>query len=454
MFSNDGYALLIGVDDYGTFDDARRNAPGTSDLGGSRNDVRAFWGLCRRLGIKPVNIRVLTSPPIDYRELEGASPESVGPATEAQILAQTRWLAARLAHASKPTGLLTYSGHGDALAGEGLVLCPSDVGATPGADGEPQLTHTVSLRKLDELLAGCADNLTVVLDTCHAGLTGRAPAAEAHVDTHVGLSGRVLAATRHHQVAYQATLGGQPRGVFSWALTTAMEQWKASQEGSTVRLDLSYGKLVETAGRLMSALSFDEAPELHGPAGLADLAVFHPGLVGHPGETHDRPDGDFKTKEIDPGTKDYIIYSVLDVTGAQIGQILVTTTASGIYSANREYWYVTTNLSNSTGATFVPGTAEYWSTPPSGLGTLSFTMSSTFTWTGGSYHGTLPTGASATGIYLAMNWQVVVSAGVWLGNVIWWQGNSTGTIFGGTASTTLTPGRVTGNHYYINNATL
>src|ERR1700722_14337902 len=59
MFTNDGYALLIGVDDYGTFDDARRKAPGTSDLGGSRNDVRAFWGLCRPLGVKPVNNRAL-----------------------------------------------------------------------------------------------------------------------------------------------------------------------------------------------------------------------------------------------------------------------------------------------------------------------------------------------------------------------------------------------------------
>ncbi len=264
----------------------------------------------------------------------------------------------------------------------------------------------------------------------------------------------MLAATQHHQVAYQATLGGQPRGVFSWALTTAMEQWKATPEGNTVRLDLSYGKLVETAGRLMSALWFDETPALHGPTGLAELAVFHPGPVGHPGETRDKPDGDFKTREIDPGTKDYIIYSVLDSAGLQIGQILVTNTANGGFSANREYWYITSNLSNTSGVTFVPGTAQYWTTPPTGLGTLSFTMPSTFTWTGGSFHGTLPTGASPAGVYLAMNWQVVNTGGVWSGNVIWWQGNSTGSIFGGTASTTLAPGRVSGNHYYINNATL
>src|ERR1700712_1745531 len=77
MFTNEGYALLIGVDDYSAFDVSRDQTIGTHDLKGSRNDVRAFWKLCRLIGMKPANIRVLASPPIYYRELEGATPETV-----------------------------------------------------------------------------------------------------------------------------------------------------------------------------------------------------------------------------------------------------------------------------------------------------------------------------------------------------------------------------------------
>src|SRR5262249_4277247 len=74
-----------------------------------------------------------------------------------------------------------------------------------------------------------------------------------------------------------------------------------------------------------------------------------------------------------PGWKDYLIYTLADVYGNQVGKVLVTATAGDGYAANREYWYMTSNLSNSSAVTFSGGTSQYWSNPPSGLGTLSFT---------------------------------------------------------------------------------
>jgi Caspase domain len=384
MFTNDGYAVLIGVDDYSAFDASREQPRGTSDLKGSRNDVRAFWRLCRLLGYRPANIRVLTSPVIDFHELEGASSESVYPATQAEILDKTRWLAEKLGQASRPTGLLTYSGHGDRLAGEGKALCPSDV-TWEGEGGEGGLAHAVSFQALNERLThrGATENLTVVLDTCHAGagaatqatkgsplsLTRRAPAALAASSApgHEQIVGRVLCASRGDQVAYQTMLDGRYRGLFSWALSAAMEQWRATQEGYSVRLDLSYGKLVQTAERLMSALWFDQAPELEGPEGLADLAVFHRGLTGHAGETTALPNGAFLTEQIDGGTFVYrkLVMSFPD--GSQLATVYVFNQAIGSFVTGKEYWYVNVSTLGNLGtyALTIGVTDSSSTTPPS-----------------------------------------------------------------------------------------
>ena len=474
MLSNDGFALLIGVDDYSSFDASRRQPLGTTDLPGSRNDARAFWRLCRRVGIEAANIRVLTSPPIDFHELPGAGPENVAPATEAEILAKTAWLAEHLAAprdgGDRPTGLFTYSGHGDWLPGKGLVLCPADVAATGDAD----LVHAVPFHALNELLGRgvAAENLTVVLDTCHSGavgaagagdrlthrrlgsLTGRAPAG--HVPALEQLAGRVLVGARPDQVAYQAVVDGQFRGVFSWALTVAMEQWRVTPEGSGVRLDVSYGKLVETARRVLSALWFEQTPELHGPAGLADLAVFHACregcLAGHPGDTTVVPNGVFKAAELDPGVDNYLIYTITQ-GGTQIGQVLVTSTEGGGYGAATEYWYMTAGISSRSAVTITPGTSQSWTTPPSGLGTLSFKMANSTSWTRATRSGNIMTYSNlTTGEYEGMVWGMTETAGVWSGTITWWSLASTGTLFQPGVARSLSPVASSGTAYYITNS--
>ncbi len=103
--------------------------------------------------------------------------------------------------------------------------------------------------------------------------------------------------------------------------------------------------------------------------------------------------------------EDYLIYSLTDGSGSPLGKVLVTATAGGGYDADREYWYLSSNLSNGSAVTFSGGSSQDWSTTPSGLGTLSFKTVRTPTWTSGTSTGSMLVYSSAlTGEYDAINW--------------------------------------------------
>ncbi len=151
-------ALLIGVEHYPHHADKQLRA--------GRNDVLAFWKVCRRLGYEPRDIRVLTSPALMMQDLVWAeiemAPEAppsegearerlerdkaqwlerqgvvLGAADHEQILEGAKSLARGLAQRDDAgeqaslTGLFTYSGHGAQVDGH-LVLCPSDTGKAEG----------------------------------------------------------------------------------------------------------------------------------------------------------------------------------------------------------------------------------------------------------------------------------------------------------------------------------
>jgi hypothetical protein len=303
----------------------------------------------------------------------------------------------------------------------------------------------------------------VLLDTCHYGAASGARGRELSLrkrplgeETPRDVIGaRVLAAARRDQVACQAVLGGEWRGVFSWAVTTAMEQWKVSQEGTATRLDVTYGKLMETVERLTAALWFDQKPELRGPRNLAELPVFHRGLEVPPGATSELPNADRRTQQIDPGVRNYLLYNLMQA-GVSIGKVLVTgATAGAGFDANREYWYLTTNVNTGSPVTFVGGTSEYWSNPPSGLGTLSFVTNRTPTWTSGTPRGTMLLESNAlTGERIGINWAMTESGGVWSGSITWWHSN-TNNVFGPSTNNTLSPGTpATGTWYYYSTSPL
>ena len=153
--------------------------------------------------------------------------------------------------------------------------------------------------------------------------------------------------------------------------------------------------------------------------------------------------------EVDPGTINYTVYQVTNSAGEQMAQVLVTgATAGDGFAANTEYWYMYENLSNSTTFTFTGGVSEPWSTAPSGLGTLSFTMTATPTWSSGTISGTLPSYAPPRGEgFYAVDWEMSESGGSWTGSITWWH-SSESDLVGPSQSLTLTPGSTSGTHYY------
>ncbi len=211
------YALLIGVEDYSTFDSTNKK-----NLHAGCNDVLAMWTLCRRLGYKPENIRVCTTPVLTVDQLAEAEADFIltdpkflaqwrekvmkagswattrrqlvnqlkitvtlksiekdlGDATSGNIIKQVAWLSEKLQapfvknEGYLVPGILYYSGHG-ARVDAALALCPSDVKEDGG-----RLKNTVKFSEIEEKLTVKDTNkeddksplqyLTVLLDCCGA----------------------------------------------------------------------------------------------------------------------------------------------------------------------------------------------------------------------------------------------------------------------------------------------
>lgn len=443
MIQIDNRALFIGVNDYGTFDESQGNPPGTSDLHGSRNDARAFWQVCRELGIPPENMRILTSPALDPADL-GATADQVGAATEAAILDAVEWLGEALGGGGRPPGLLTYSGHGDFIDGEGLVLCPSDV---TGSD----LEHAIPYRKIEQIVARhrAAANLTVVLDCCHGGatvsvgparqtgsLTGR-PLPEGFARRPVRIGDRELAACEPSGTSWQARFSGVFRGAFSWALTAILEQWKPRIEGTSVELDLSYGNLLVRARRLLASLSFEQTPVLRGSSAVARTAFFHRGPPRDEETTSRAPSARRKGGQLDPDVNHTL--SLLS------GQWLISATGIGTastsevgYTYDTEYWGLDSSFTDAVSQIASSGTGSItFGVATSGQASTSgFAMPTDSLWTplsampGGSmFWVSVPATRSAAGYVVGVVFDLSAPAAAgdaWGGSMTWYVGVQAG----------------------------
>ena len=376
---NDAYALIIGVGDYRAYDASTGLPPGTSDLAGSTNDAKALFRMCRLLRIPAGNIRVLASPRLRPEELgEGGREASLGEATHDEVIEGARWLAGKLDGPSRPTGVMTWSGHGDVDEARGLVLCPTD---TTG-DG---LAGAVPYGELGDVFASpaCQTNLTVLLDCCNAGSAegsvptsrrtslGRRALPARLAGVAPAISERNLCASAAGAPAYQAHFDGEARGAFSWAVSVAAEQWKLTEEGSHVYLTISHEELIARAGAMLAALSFPQVPVLVAPERVGRMPVLKPGIVPRAGDASEDPTrgrseiqltGDVKVGDQD---SDYVIYTLTLDGNLVLGRILVTNTASpdGPYEAHTEYWSLTEAVRavpRASGMTIV-GAGGFWS---------------------------------------------------------------------------------------------
>jgi Caspase domain len=432
MITIDNCALFIGVDDYRAFDASMKNPPGKSELFGSRNDAHAFLRVCRELGFRPENVQILTSPKFDPAAL-GLSPEQVGEADEAGILDGARWLAGKLGAPERPSGLFTYSGHGDFLEGEGLVLCPSD---TTG----PNLQRSIPFSTLHRIFAEhrALDNLTVVLDCCHSGaagashgkrptsLTGRPLPADLLTKI-PALGDRQLSACGPQGTAWQSRFSGVPRGAFSWALGAVMNQWKAEIEGGGVQLDLAYGDAVDRSRRLLDALSFDEVPQLSGRAGVEAMPFFCRNAGGACEPTSADPDRHRRSDQLTPDVK----YNVALSTSRSVWTIFATGSAPPAgTTAFTEYWQMDATFaaavaSQSGSITFNGQSMVSTDVPAPSAG---FAMPTTATWSPCS----APTGsafwnaASTVGLVFNGLTAPATASQVWSGTVTWYDATTSG----------------------------
>jgi hypothetical protein len=393
-----GVALLVGVESYLAYD-----STGKKNLLSGRNDVLAYWKVCRRLGYKAEHIRVLTSPKLRMQDLLWAeqelAPELGSDETEQQIEDRVKgwlsgeapsvvldeatadeirrgleWLAEELVFTVKLRsgsvkieeewaalpGIFTYSGHGTPLDGD-LGLCPSDLG--PARENVLSFAELGAiLDKGDDLPGGAhpTDNLTIVLDCCFAaaiqprsralrvpslaaggGKNGLAPASKPVSKREIGR--RVLCASAREGQSHQALLGGYWYGAFTWALTVALEQWKIEREGQWKRSTVSHGELLSRAKKLLSALSFPQEPILVDEEKIGSLPVFHHGPADG-GETSPTPDGRRPGSQIDPlGDYKFTEFSFWNY-GVKVAGVIVPNGDQRIgdvtwYTA-KEYWYV------------------------------------------------------------------------------------------------------------------
>ncbi len=389
------YALLIGVEWY-----KWRHKSDTLHAG--RNDVMAYYKFCRRLGHRPENIRVLTTPKLSLEDFVRAEqemhPEASSKvasaargarvrkkveayfealvhdeATKANIEEQLAWLARMCdsegTEAGSPSGFLAFSGHGTRIEGE-LALCPCDVGKT--------FTRALRVRDVSRRFsAGAKENLTVVLDCCFAAAregepesklaTGKAgsslqrvPFLAAPPDTDEAatsstsstsstrprrpsrapeISKRVFCASGPDEPSVQRVLGGYWHSAFSWALTTALEQWKIEDGAGLAYSTVSHTELLFRARMLLRSLSIPQHPRLVGDFGLSNAPVGCDYRSSSRGKTSQRPDVKGTEGQIDPSDKSILtIMQIKDGSDLIVEGIIVRTSYKD-FAQGFEYWY-------------------------------------------------------------------------------------------------------------------
>jgi hypothetical protein len=218
---------------------------------------------------------------------------------------------------------------------------------------------------LDCCFAGGAANKANVLSLNQRKLDQVAPIDESP------FGGRLLLGCQSYQTAYQAEFLGEYHGTFTWALTSALLQWAVVQQGSSQRLDLSYGEARDRARKLLGALSYPQQPDLapRGPApdGVEDLALFQTGSGLQ--FTSPDPDGQQFSIQIDGGGKGFVMYtldySVSSMT-VSTGHVLATNTSRFPFGPQAEYWHLTSEIVTSSRGTlkFTPNEQDWGMLPP------------------------------------------------------------------------------------------
>jgi hypothetical protein len=346
------HALLIGVDDYTSFESS-----GQFDLKGSRNDVLLLASYCVEvLGLRPENIVALTWPQLTEQDFEqhvsmrgavlgdAVRKIVVGEATEAEV---TRRLASLLDVSQRGTALLTFSGHG-AATDEGPVLCLGDT-----APGFTSGVLPLKTLRDDIKNAYAGGRLIALLDCCHVAASRHDPRLQRTSLPHAvaaedvmkqgdlfEVSDHVLLAARPGMEAYQMRVGKLWHGALTFALVTAAERWKGEDQMSHG----SYKHVLKRARSTLKALGVPQKPELRVPAVVRAVIKESPFLGVKPGLLVKKPDAVLLPAQLTPDFR-YTINAISKGGEVLIAVIFATNDASVSVNnkslpTNKESWYV------------------------------------------------------------------------------------------------------------------
>lgn len=359
-----GYALLIGVDDYSAYDPTR-----SLDLPGSVNDVMAWRNTLLRRGYDADNIRMLVSPvPTPLGSL-GAQP-----ATRANIERALAWLEGQIADRDRTAGVLTFSGHGDVDPAGEPVICPTDTHLA----GD----HLEKTIRVSEIVHRLSRNAAVFLDCCHSGPTEVIPASAAldvakekaprrptghavllslrgrpaaSVDAkplrQKPVSCRVLSATSMDGVAFQAEFMGRFQGALTWAVTSALGQWKAlpPHNGGPASVTLSAYEARQHVEQMLASIEMPQTSELWGEPVATDALAKRIPLLGRGIEDliSVDPDGQRVPLEFPVDLKVWFGSNLNPAAVGAAGAVSATSyTPPRGYLRNLEYWRMTDTFLN------------------------------------------------------------------------------------------------------------
>ncbi|MCB9760359.1 MAG: caspase family protein [Alphaproteobacteria bacterium] len=332
----EGYALLIGVNLYARYDRDKKLRRARKTLSGAVNDLRVWWDLARAAGIKPENIRVLSTESLTPAELEtGAHGVTLGPASRAEILEGVEWFAQAVGGQSTG-GFIAFCGHGDFVTAEGLALCPTDVRELD-SDADPE--DVVLFSELRDLLDQHAPDMgvTAFIDASFAGpvlttvaggaangrsLTGR-KLPEGLDATLLRAGDKVFTAVDPAEVAYELPTRYGWHGPLSLAVLELLDLYGADLRGGD-------GSVPEVVGERADGLE-----DL-----LRDLGLRPDVDTGGAPVNRDEVEDDDDGQELSGGINGFRSYDLM-VNGAKVGQVNVDTTDT----EHKETWYLSTLLS-------------------------------------------------------------------------------------------------------------
>lgn len=329
------FAVLIGINDYSTYDVSAGAPPGTHDLQGALNDVLLMHRQCLRLGYDPNRIVICTHPKMDPLSLGlPANASNVRGASKAELQEVFSVLGTQVGPTGGALGLIYYGGHGATDADGHLVLCPSDTALVAGA-----LVNTIDTAEVQKHLPTGVD---VVLDCCHAG-AGRnltPGATPGSAETRFRPRDSLLAAAAPDQVAEERVLGGRWHGAFTFVLSVLLEQWDPDLDGARPWVAVTHETLRARSQAMLRALDLAQVPVYSGPPNV----VF--GMV--PGAEATSANAETRSMQIWAGDDAGYKYFQVNANNVQIGWFVtlgancptssLPTAWRSTFQAGNEYW--------------------------------------------------------------------------------------------------------------------